>query len=127
MNTGRSPRTLCVNWRQPTTQATIRAESFNGFPVILAADVLYESPDIDPLIELIDRLLAPDGVLWLAEPGRKTSERFLNTVALAGWRGESFYSEGPWPDGTTTRVGIHLLQRPPGAEALLDTLGGWRT
>jgi len=126
-NTSRSPRTLCVNWRTPTTQASIRADSFNGFPIILAADVLYESPDINPLIELIDRLLAPDGTLWLAEPGRKTAERFLNTVALAGWRGESFYSSGPWPDGSTTRVGIHLLQRPSGSDRALGTLGGWRT
>lgn len=126
-NTGRSPRTLCVNWRRPTTQATIRADSFNGFPIILAADVLYESPDINPLIELIDRLLAPDGTLWLAEPGRKTADRFLNTVALAGWRGESFYNSGPWPDGSTTRVGIHLLQRPSSTDGLLGGLGGWRT
>ena len=126
-NTGRSPRTLCVNWRAPSPQVLLRADSFGGFPLILAADVLYESPDINPLIALIDRFLAPDGTLWLAEPGRKTAQRFLNTVALAGWDSDSFYSSGPWPDGTTTRVGIHLLRRPSGSDGLLDSLGGWRT
>jgi predicted nicotinamide N-methyase len=125
-NTGRAPNTLCVNWAAPDRQIMARAESLGAFNVILAADVLYESRDIDPLLRTIDRLLAPGGELWLAEPCRMTAQRFLSTVALAGWQGESVQTSGPWHDGLTHPVNIHYLRRPSSIDALQSTLGGWR-
>jgi predicted nicotinamide N-methyase len=128
-NAGDAPRSLRINWRTPTlvawTQAT--ATAGKGWPVILAADVLYESRDIGPLLALVDQLLAPDGILWLAEPGRRTAQRFLNVAAAAGWQGESEYHTGPWPDASDTRVGIHFLRRPSYVDRLAASLGGWRT
>lgn len=125
-NTGRAPSTLCLNWAAPDPPVLARAASFGGFAIILAADVLYESRDIAPLLATIDRLLAPDGELWLAEPGRKTAQRFLATVALGGWHGESFQAHGPWHDGATDPVHIHILRRPCAIDPLRSTLGGWR-
>ena len=127
VNVGRSPRTLRFNWRSPDRRALVRVEATGGFPVILAADVLYESRDIAPLLALIERWLAPDGTLWLAEPGRKTAQRFLYALAVDGWQGVSEQAEGPWPDGTTQRVHIHLLRRPTGSDRLRSSLGGWRS
>lgn len=126
VNTGRAPSTLCVNWAMPDRASMARAESFGGFGLILAADVLYESRDIAPLLQTIDRLLAPDGELWLAEPRRKTAQRFLSTVALFGWQGESRQAAGPWFDGSTDPVNIHFLRRPSRVDLLQSTLGGWR-
>jgi predicted nicotinamide N-methyase len=111
-NTGREPATLQLNWRQPD-EASLELAGF-GFPVVLAADVLYESRDVEPLLGLVTRLVAPGGFLWLAEPGRPPARRFLDTARSAGWTGPSTTHHGHWPDpkdvGVT--VGIHRLLRP---------------
>ena len=126
-NTGRAPRSLKLNWREEDAQALLESIPDEGFPFILAADVLYESPDIQPLIDIIERLLAPDGILWLAEPDRRVAQRFLDTLALAGWQGRSIQERGPWHDGRDNPVNIHLLRRPSGLDPLRSTLGGWRS
>jgi predicted nicotinamide N-methyase len=59
--TGTQPRTLRVNWRDPGPRLH---DSGNGFPVVLAADVLYEGRDVDPLLALTEQVVAPDGELW---------------------------------------------------------------
>lgn len=110
-NAGRAPRTLQVNWRAPAPELLARADALGGFPIILAADVLYEARDIAPLLALVGRLLAPAGALWLAEPGRDSARRFLDAAAAAGWRRETERIAGPWPDRTSVRVGVHTLRR----------------
>lgn len=126
-NTGRAPHPLEFNWRDPLPTVLAQLEGLPGFSIIMAADILYESRDIVPVLELIDRLLLPDGVLWLAEPGRKTARRFLNTAAAAGWRGYTERATGPWPGGKIAEVGVHFLERPTGATRWGEFLGGWRT
>lgn len=126
-NTGRAPRTLRFNWRAPDANALVRAEAGGGYPLILGADLLYEGRDVEPLLAIVERILAPDGMLWLAEPGRKTAQRFLNTVAALGWQGDSRHMNGPWPDGTTDTVSVHFLRRPTYVDQLSTNLGGWRT
>lgn len=110
-NAGREPRTLQHNWRQPSAGLFQLAQP--PCPIILAADVLYEPRDIEPLLELVDRLLAPGGEFWLAEPGRLTSQQFLSTAAERGWHDESVQHTGPWPDPGDHRVvvQIHCLTR----------------
>ncbi len=111
-NAGREPRTLEINWRDPPQELLARATAIRGFPIVLAADVLYEARDIAPLLALVGRTLAPDGALWLAEPGRETARRFLAAATDAGWRIATEHAEGPWPDGNRVRVGLHTLRRP---------------
>jgi predicted nicotinamide N-methyase len=109
---GAQPRTLRVNWRDP-------GPGLHGggdpFPVVLAADVLYERRDVDPLLALIDRVLAPDGELWLSEPGRPPAARFLESIGARGWMEESEQCSGPWPDPEDNVKGIvitiHRLRR----------------
>lgn len=106
---GREPETHRLNWRAPLPD-TILAD---GFPVVLAADVLYERRDITPLLDLAGRIVAPDGILWLAEPGRPPAAAFLERAHEWGWSIRSSRWNGPWPDpkdaGVIARV--HLLQR----------------
>ena len=49
---GAEPKTLRVNWRDPNPRLN---DAGVGFPVVLAADVLYESRDVDPLLALVER------------------------------------------------------------------------
>ncbi len=101
---GEQPKTLRVNWRDPGP--TLRDAAGDGFPVVLAADVLYESRDVEPLLALVERVVAPGGELWLAEPGRPPAARFLESIRARGWIEESEQCSGPWPDPEDNRKGI---------------------
>lgn len=108
-NTGREPRTLRLNWRQPAPALFVHAP----FQHVLAADVLYEGRDVEPLLALVARLVAPDGTLWLAEPGRPPAQRFVAAARQAGWHDEVVQHHGPWPDPEDAGVvvSVHQLRR----------------
>jgi predicted nicotinamide N-methyase len=109
-NVGREPVAKRLNWRTPPLDV---AEIGGEYPVILAADVLYEARDIEPFLRFVDALLAPDGLFWLAEPERPVAARFLDVAAASGWRGSTSVHHGPWPDPKDqgVRVRIHQLRR----------------
>lgn len=114
-NAGREPAALLLNWRDPS--AELFALAGGGFPVVLAADVLYEARDVEPLLALVGRIVAPGGLLWLAEPGRPVAARFLEGAGAAGWLADVPPAQhaGPWPDPKDEGVVVHLhrLVRPP--------------
>jgi predicted nicotinamide N-methyase len=110
-NAGREPRTLELNWRAPSAALFALAAEARGFPVILAADVLYEERDVAPLLDLVGKLLAPGGAVWLAEPRRESARRFLAAADAAGWRRATEEYDGPWPEGNAT-VRVHILHPP---------------
>jgi predicted nicotinamide N-methyase len=111
---GREPRLLRINWRDvEQARAALREETF---PVVLAADVLYERRDIEPLLALTERVVAPGGDLWLAEPNRVPALLVVETLKTRGWAYETERCDGPWPDPEDNRKGIvvsiHRLRRP---------------
>lgn len=108
---GREPQTMRVNWRQPA--AGLLGALPGGYPVVLAADVLYERRDIQPLLDLFERIVAPDGFIWLAEPGRPPASIFLETASRQGWSFSSTAWTGPWPDPGDADVvaRVHRLRR----------------
>ncbi|HEX6287849.1 MAG TPA: methyltransferase [Herpetosiphonaceae bacterium] len=110
-NVGLAPQTLRINWRQPSPPLLALARP--RLPIILAADVLYEKRDVQPLLSLVEQLLAPDGVLWLAEPGRPPAQHFVETALASGWRDKLTQHVGPWPDpeDADVVVNVHRLQR----------------
>lgn len=111
---GKIPETLRVNWREPSLVLLDRERG--GFPVVLAADILYENRDVEPLLALCERIVAAEGELWLAEPGRPPAARFVESIHARGWSAESERCTGPWPDSEDNRkeivVTIHRLRRP---------------
>jgi predicted nicotinamide N-methyase len=110
LNVGVEPQTLQLNWRDPSPVLLAQAP----FPVVLAADVLYEGRDVEPLWALLARILLPGGTLWLAEPGRPPAQRFVQVAKLAGWHEDLIEHPGPWPDpddeGVVVR--LHKLTKP---------------
>jgi hypothetical protein len=80
---------------------------------LLAADILYEQDDLEPLLSLAPRLLAPGGVFWLAEPGRRVSLAFVAEARARGWRDESTAYERIWPtEDKPVRVVVHRYTLP---------------
>lgn len=112
-NTRRQPLVYQMNWRQLPADL-ISWATRTRLPLILAADVLYEQRDIAPLRTLVETLLAPDGLLWLAEPGRDTAATFLQELFTRGWQDEPEVWLGPWPDTAdrSVQVTVHRLRRP---------------
>lgn len=111
VNTGCVPDLLQINWRDPS--AELRTLAGIGFPVVLAADVLYEKRDVEPILSLVEWLVAPDGLFWLSEPGRNVAERFNERASELGWIDEAAFHAGPWPDPRDFNVAVtvHRLQR----------------
>ncbi|MBA3947592.1 MAG: methyltransferase domain-containing protein [Herpetosiphonaceae bacterium] len=110
-NTGRTPITLQLNWRRPPFALWSWAQT--PFAHVLAADVLYEERDVEPLLHLVERLLAPEGMLWLAEPGRPVARHFIEAALQRGWHDEVRQQAGPWyaPLDAGVIVHVHCLRR----------------
>jgi predicted nicotinamide N-methyase len=109
---GIAPKTLWLNWREPSPALFDAAGA--GFSIVLAADVLYEREDVMPLVRLVSRILAPDGELWLAEPGRNEAGRFVESLGRRGWTDMSEECDSPWADphdGMKDVVTVHRLRR----------------
>jgi len=128
VNTGRAPSATCFNWRHnPEVAAAMAQPEFrDGFPLIIAGDVLYEGRDAEPLLNVIEQMLVADGSLWLAEPVRKTAQRFLDSAASLGWQIESRQVKAQWPDATDGPVNLHFLSRSTEIDHMNADLGGWR-
>jgi predicted nicotinamide N-methyase len=55
------------------------------FPVVLGADVMYETRMTEPLVEFLDAVLAPDGVALIADPDRLSARPFHSLAARNGF------------------------------------------
>lgn len=109
---GAKPESLRVNWRVPTPEFFTVANE--GFSIVLGADMLYMSQDIKPLVTLLERILVPDGEVWIAEPGRDAAVRLVKTLRKRGWHGPSEECVSPLPDpqdGSWDIMWIHRLRR----------------
>ncbi len=67
---------LPIDWRHPPDDAQ--------FPLILGSDLVYERRHVDPLVNLIDRILAPDGLCLLTDQDRPPSEYLREMLMSSG-------------------------------------------
>jgi predicted nicotinamide N-methyase len=107
------PTTVRVNWRRPS--ATFFELAGKGFSLVLAADALYEDEDVKPFKALVERIVAPGGELWLAEPGRDPAERFVKLMRKRGWNGIDEQYDSQWPDPhdhALDVVNVYRLRHP---------------
>lgn len=73
--------TAVVDWTADADALAARGP----FDMVLAADVLYTEANVQAALRLLPRLLAPDGVILLADPGRTGATSFLATARKL-WR-----------------------------------------
>ncbi len=76
--------------------------------LVLASDVLYEARNVKPLLALLPRLLAVGGEAWVADPGRRHLQAFLEAAAGSGrWAVRSL------PDPRQPGMAVHQLRLLP--------------
>jgi predicted nicotinamide N-methyase len=63
----------------------LRHDGGAHYPLVIAADVLYEVRNADALAAVLPRLVAPGGRALVADPGRVYERGFRNRMTLAGW------------------------------------------
>jgi predicted nicotinamide N-methyase len=76
------------------------------WPLVLAADVLYEARNVPALLALLPRLTAASGEVWLADPGRAPGVWFME-AATRLWNLDTIPHDGP------AHVTIHRLRPAP--------------
>jgi predicted nicotinamide N-methyase len=79
-------------------------DGLGRWPLVVAADVLYERRNAAPLLRALDALVAEGGEAWIADPGRATAGAFLDAARTA-WDLGAVAHTGP--DGVT----VHRLRR----------------
>ncbi len=92
---GSGLRTLRVTWGDPCPLLSLAP-----FDLVLAADVLYEARNVEPLLALLGTMAAPTLV---ADPGRRHAEAFLAGATAGGWEIVTLRHE------RLPRGGIHRL------------------
>lgn len=55
------------------------------FPVILGCDIVYEPGVHAPVLNTLQRLLQPEGVCWIGDPGRLCADQFVATAREQGF------------------------------------------
>ena len=76
-------RTALVRW-----DAAIAVEP-DQFDLVLAADLLYEARNVEPLLALLPSLIRPRGVVVIADPGRQQALHALAEARARGWEIET--------------------------------------
>ena len=117
-------RVLATDWAPDSIAMTARNAERNGvaletallrwdadpralgppWALVLAADVLYEARNVEPLLALLPRATAAGGEAWIADPGRAPVADFL-AAAARDWRIDTIPHDGP------AHVTVHRLKR----------------
>ncbi|MFO0975376.1 MAG: methyltransferase domain-containing protein [Planctomycetaceae bacterium] len=56
-----------LDWREPPEER---------YPVIIGCDLLYQENHFTPILDLLHRMLPPNGICWLGDGGRSVTRRF---------------------------------------------------
>lgn len=79
------------------------AHLLGSYDLVLAADVLYEARNAEPLLRLLDAALAPAATALIADPGRRHATAFIAAARARGWAIEQIAVEG-LPAGGIARL-----------------------
>ena len=70
---------MVLDWRK------ISEAQLPHFDLILAADVTYDRANLDPLLDVLDRALAPHGKAWFGDAGRGPAAEFHRRALDRCW------------------------------------------
>jgi predicted nicotinamide N-methyase len=104
--------TATQNARRNGAELTVRRWSWTApaielgepWPLVVAADVLYERRNVPQLLAALPTLVAPGGEAWIADPGRTPAPGFLEAAGRE-WAIDAVAHDGP------AFVTVHRLRR----------------
>ncbi len=72
-------RSLILDWHRPVDWPGCE------FALIVGADVTYDRTNLDALLNVLEKLLAPIGEAWFGDAGRSPAEDFVARARSRGW------------------------------------------
>lgn len=104
-------RLLPLDWRCPPPSLQV--------PLILAADVIYEARNIQPLIQFMVKILLSGGECWLADPDRPHKEEFQAALITKGFEFETIPKILERAKYPTVYGTVYRIWHPAGTEGLV--------
>jgi predicted nicotinamide N-methyase len=95
---------LSIDWRQPPALT---------FPLILAADLVYEERNVAPLVSALKALLAEDGVCLLTDQDRKHAPLVRAALPEAGFTFNTSLMRAGRPGGERFKGTLYRIRRQP--------------
>jgi predicted nicotinamide N-methyase len=81
------------------------------WPVILAADLIYEMRNVEPIVKLIKHLLSPDGLCLLTDQDRVPSHVLRDTLAAEGLPFTTQIMRAGEPGGRRLKGTLYRIRR----------------
>ncbi len=94
---------LPLDWRFPPDGMRV--------PLIIAADLTYELRNIDPLIELIKKLLIPGGTCLLTDPDRTPAAKLRGRLAEVGLSFTTQFIRAGEPGGNRIKGTLYRISK----------------
>lgn len=92
-----------LDWRSPPAVT---------YPVILGCDLLYEQRNFEPILDLLEIMLEPGGICWLADGGRSVAHQFWYLARERGYAVTMRDHEGIEINQPGFRYQLFELRRP---------------
>jgi len=80
-NFNRSASVQLLDWRN--------SGNSHSFDIILAADILYEKRSLQPVLDILENNLAPQGIAYIAGPDRTVSRGIYEMIEGRKWKRQS--------------------------------------
>jgi predicted nicotinamide N-methyase len=90
-----------LDWNQPPRGV--------AFPVVFGSDLIYESRNVEPLVMLVQRVLAPGGVCLITDQDRIPADFLRRTLEDRGLQYTTKYVHAGEPGRTRTRGTLYRI------------------
>ena len=80
------------------------------YPVVIGSDLMYEERMVDPLVRLLEAVLAPGGVCLIADPDRHAARFFRWKLQEAGYDVIADFARAGEPGGERTKGTIYRVR-----------------
>lgn len=94
-----------LDWRNPEAER---------YPVILGCDLLYQESAFEPLLNLLEKMLAPGGECWLGDGGRNSAVKFWCLARERGYDMELRGEDGRVLESPARDFQLFVLRRRTG-------------
>lgn len=96
-------RTEAIDMRSPPADCQ--------YPVIIGSDLMYEPRFVQPLVDFLVKLLAPEGLALIADPDRMSAKPFRSRLYEAGMEVRAEFARVGEPGGERTKGTIYRITR----------------